>query len=45
METYCVSCKKNAINKNSSARKTKQIRLMPLLKHAGCDKNKSRFIK
>ena len=27
-ETYCVSCKKNTDNKNASARKTKQHRLI-----------------
>ena len=30
METYCVSCKKNTENKNSSVRKTKKDRLMLL---------------
>ena len=30
METYCVSCKKNTANKNSSVRKTKENRLMIL---------------
>ena len=24
METYCLNCKKNYVNKNSSVRKTKQ---------------------
>ena len=28
MDTYCVSCKKNTANKNSSVRRTKQNRLM-----------------
>ena len=27
-ETYCVSCKKNTVNKKSSVRKTEQNRLM-----------------
>ena len=27
MKTYCVSCKKNTPNKNSSVRRTKQNRL------------------
>ena len=31
MEMYFVSCKKNTANKNSSVRKTKQIRLVLLL--------------
>ena len=30
METYCVSCKKNIVNKNSSVRNTKKDRLMLL---------------
>ena len=30
MENYCVSCKKNTANKNSSVRKTKENRLMIL---------------
>ena len=28
METYCVSCKKNAPNRNSSVRRIKQNRLI-----------------
>ena len=31
METYCISCKEYTANENSSARKTKQTRLMLLL--------------
>ena len=38
METYCVSCKKNTGNKNSSARKTKQNKLMLLSNCAFCGK-------
>ena len=34
METFCVSCKKYAANKNSIIRKTKQNRLMLLSKCA-----------
>ena len=48
METYCASCKKkkkNTANENPSVRKTKQNRLMLLLKYAICGKKKSRFIK
>ena len=30
METYCVTCTKNAANKNSSVRRTKQNRLILL---------------
>ena len=44
METYCVSCKKNIANENSSFRKTKQNRLMLLSNCALCGK-KSAFIK
>ena len=45
METYCVSCKKNTMKKNSSVRKTKQNRLMLLSNCTVCGKQKSRFIK
>ena len=45
MEIYCVSCKKNIANKNSSARRTKQSRLMLLSNCAVFSRKKSRFIK
>ena len=45
METYSVSCKKYTANKNSSARKTKQNRLMIFANCAVCDKKKSTSIK
>ena len=45
METYCVSYKSNAENENSSARRTKQNRLMVLSNCAVCGKKKSTFIK
>ena len=45
METSCVSYKKNTANENSSARKTKQNRLMLLSNFAICGKKKSTFIK
>ena len=45
IETYCVSCKKNTENKDSSVRKTKQNRLMFLSNYAVCGKKKSTFIK
>ena len=45
METYCVSCKKNTENRNSSVRNTKQNRLMLLSNCAICGKKKSTFIK
>ena len=38
METYCVSCKKNTVIENWSARKTKQNRLMILPNCGVCDK-------
>ena len=38
METYCVSCKKNTVNKNSSVRRTKQNRLMVVSNCAVCGK-------
>ena len=44
METYCVSCKKNAENENSSVRKSKQ-KLMLLSNCALCGKKRSTFIK
>ena len=31
MDTYCVSCKKNTVNKNSNVTRTKQNRLMLVL--------------
>ena len=43
METYCVSCKKNTANENSSVRKTKQNRLMLLSNWADCGKKKNNF--
>ena len=46
MEPYCVGCKKNTVNENSSVRKTKQNRLMLLLNCPVCGKGKSlKFIK
>ena len=40
METYCIICKKNTANENSSFRKTKQNRLMLLTNCAACNKKK-----
>ena len=45
MKTYCVSCKKNTANENSSVGKTKQNRLMLLSKCAISGKKKLTFIK
>ena len=45
MKTYCVSCKENTANENSSVTKTKQNREMLLLNCAICGKKKSVFNK
>ena len=45
METYCVSCKKNSVNKHSSVRRTKQNKLMLASNCAVCGKKNSRLIK
>ena len=44
METFCVSCKKYAANKNSIIRKTKQNRLMLLSKCAVRGKKKNQLL-
>ena len=38
MKTYCVSCKKNTVNKNRIIRRPKQNRLMLASNCAICDK-------
>ena len=40
MGTYCVSCKTNTANENSSVKKTKQDRLIFLSNCAVCDMKK-----
>ena len=45
MEIYCLSCKKNTANENSSVRKTRQDRLMLLSHCAICGKKKPTFIR
>ena len=45
MEPYCVSCKKNAANKNSSIRKTKQNKLMLSSNCAVCGKKNQGSLK
>ena len=45
METDCVICKENIENKNSSVRRTKQKRLIPVSNCVACGKKKLRFIK
>ena len=42
---YCVSCKKNIANKNSSVKRTKQNRSMLVSNCAFCGKKNSIFIK
>ena len=42
MKTYCVSCKKNTVNKNYSFRRTKQNRLMLVSNYIICGVKKSR---
>ena len=44
-ETYCVSCKKNTANKNSSFSRNKQNRLMLASNFAFCGKKNSVFFK
>ena len=45
MENYCVSCKLNTANENSSVRRTKQNRVMLVSNCAAFGKKKVRFIK
>ena len=45
MEIYCESCKKYTAKKNSSVRKSNQIRLMLLSNCDVCRKKKTTFIK
>ena len=45
MEVYCESCKKYTANKNSSVRKSNQIRLILLSNCAAYGKKKTSFIK
>ena len=44
METYCVSWKKNTASKNTSMKRTKNIRLMLVSNCVICGKIKSRFL-
>ena len=43
METYCLRCKKNTANENSSVRKTKQNRLILFSNCAVCGNKKSTY--
>ena len=45
MLSYCLKCRKNTESKNSKVVKTKNGRIMLLLKCEVCDSKKSKFIK
>ena len=45
MKTYCVSFKKNTVNKNSCVKRTKESWLMLLSNCVVCGKKKLKFIK
>ena len=45
MLSYCLKCRKNTESKNPKVVKTKNGRIMLLLKCAVCDSKKSKFIK
>ena len=45
MPSYCLKCRKNAESKNPKVARTKNGRIMPLLKCAVCDSKKSKFMK
>ena len=42
---YCFKCRKNTKSKNPKVVRTKNGRIMPLSKCAGCDSQKLKFIK
>ena len=45
MLSYCLKCRKNTESKNPKVARTKNRRIMLLLKCAVCDTKKSKFIK
>ena len=45
MLSYCLKCRKNAESRNSKVARTKNGRIMLLLKSAMCDSKKPKFIK
>ena len=45
MLSYCLKCRKNKESKNPKVTRTKNGRIMILLKSAVCDGKKSKFIK
>ena len=45
MLSYCLKCRKNTESKNPKVARTKNRRIMLLLKYAVCDTKKSKFIK
>ena len=42
---HCLKCRKNTESKNPKVGKTKNGRIIPLSKCAGCDSKKFKFIK
>ena len=45
MLSYCLTCRKNTENKNPKVTRTRNGRIMLLLKCVVCDSKKSKFIK
>ena len=45
MSSYCLKCRKNTESKTPMVVKTKNGRIMLLLKYAVCDSKNSKFIK
>ena len=45
MSSYCLNCRKNTEIKNPKVRRTKNGRIMLLLKCIVCDSKKSKFMK
>ena len=45
MLSYCLKCRRNNENKNPKDVKTKNVKIMLLLKYAVCGSKKSKFIK
>ena len=45
MLSYCLKCRKNTESTNPKVARTKNRKIMPLLKYAVCDRKMSKFIK
>ena len=45
MLSYCLKCRKNTESTNPKVARTKNRKIMPLLKCAVCDRKMSKFIK